>query len=133
MARAVAEFDLATRAGFVEYVERERSDRNVTVLWWTEGSEFIGRLTIRHELRGWLETHGGHIGYEVRPSRRSQGHAQAMLVASLPLAHQHGIDPALVTCDFDNLASKAVIESTGAHYESRIDKKLRYWIPTTPP
>lgn len=131
MRRAASEHDLTTDSGFARYVAGQTALSNVTVLWWIEAGEFVGRLTIRHELVGWLETHGGHIGYEVRPSRRGAGHAKAMLLASLPTAGEFGIERALVTCDYDNHASKAVIEAAGATFESRLDHKLRYWIETT--
>src|SRR5215469_7386969 len=58
-----------------------------TVLWWVDDGEFIGHVSIRHELNEWLFEQGGHIGYDVRPSARRRGHATAMLAASLPFAY----------------------------------------------
>jgi len=49
------------------------------MLWWVDGSELLGRLSIRHELTDALRELGGHIGYVVRPSACRQGHANAML------------------------------------------------------
>ena len=54
-----------------------------------------------------------------------------MLAAALPVAHGLGIDPALVTCDDTNLASRKVIEANGGVYESQRGQKLRYWVPTS--
>src|SRR6478752_3927661 len=34
-----------------------------TVLWFVDGVEFLGRLSIRHELTPALTEVGGHIGY----------------------------------------------------------------------
>lgn len=102
----------------------------MTTLWWVEGDEYLGRLSIRHELTDWLLQFGGHIGYVVRPSARRQGHASAMLAASLPIARGLGIDPALLTCDDTNAGSRRVIESNGGVFEDQREDKLRFWVPT---
>jgi predicted acetyltransferase len=101
-----------------------------TVLWFVDGTEWLGRLSIRHRLTPVLLEVGGHIGYVVRPSVRRQGHATRMLVQSLPVAASLGIDPALVTCDTDNIASRKVIEAAGGEFEDERHGKLRYWVPT---
>ncbi len=101
-----------------------------TSLWWTEGAEYLGRLAIRHRLTPRLLTVGGHIGYDVRPTARRRGHATAMLAAALPVAHELGIDPALVTCDVTNSGSRKVIEANGGVLEDERDGKLRFWVPT---
>jgi predicted acetyltransferase len=102
-----------------------------TTLWWVEGTEYLGRLAIRHWLTPSLRDYGGHIGYDVRPSARRQGHATAMLAAALPVARGLGIDPVLVTCDHDNVASRKVIEANGGVLADRRGVKLRYWVPTS--
>jgi predicted acetyltransferase len=101
-----------------------------TTLWWIEGPQFIGRLAIRHRLTPALEREGGHIGYDVRPTARRQGHATAMLQAALPRARALGIDRALITCDTDNIGSRKVIEKNGGEFIDEIDGKYRYWVPT---
>ena len=50
-----------------------------TTLWLVEGDAFIGRISIRHVLSDSLRLLGGHIGYDVRPSRRGQGYGRRML------------------------------------------------------
>jgi len=102
-----------------------------TVLWWVDGDTYLGRVSIRHGLTPWLRDFGGHIGYVVRPTARRQGHASAMLAATLPVAASLGIDPALVTCDDTNVGSRKVIEANGGRFENRRGVKLRYWVPTT--
>ena len=101
-----------------------------TVLWYVEGTTYIGQLSIRHELNEWLSEVGGHIGYDVRPAARRRGHAAAMLAAALPVTHLLGIDPALVTCDIDNIASRRVIERCGGVLEDERRGHLRYWVAT---
>ena len=68
--------------------DRPRPARYVpsTTLWWIDGDAYLGRLAIRHRLNDFLLDVGGHIGYDVRPSARRQGHATAMLRAALPWA-----------------------------------------------
>lgn len=130
-----------TPEGFASYVDHlvadsmETAGRPVghvpsTTLWWVDGDEFLGRLSIRHRLNDGLLEYGGHIGYDVRESRRREGHASAMMAAALPVAHDLGIDPALITCDEDNLGSRRVIEKAGGVYEDTRGIKRRYWVPT---
>jgi predicted acetyltransferase len=73
---------------------------------------------------------GGHIGYDVRASARRRGHATAMLAGGLAVAAGLGIDPALITCDVDNVGSRRVIETNGGVLEDERDGKLRFWTPT---
>jgi predicted acetyltransferase len=128
-----------TEDGFAAYVAERVAERDgiprpgwvhCTNLWWVDGEEYVGRMSIRHELNDWLRELGGHIGYDVRRSRRGEGHATAMLAAALPIAHDLGVDPALLTCDDDNVASRIVIERNGGVLEDQRKRKLRYWVPT---
>jgi predicted acetyltransferase len=121
--RALARADTRRPTGWVP----------ATHLWWVEGSQFLGRLSIRHRLTPWLLDYSGHIGYDVRPSARRRGHATAMLREALPWCRDLGIDPVLVTCDADNVASRRVIENNGGQFEDQRDVKLRYWISTSAP
>lgn len=129
-----------TAEGFAAYVAEKVAERTevtdprwvlCTNLWWVDRGEYVGRMSIRHELNEGLREVGGHIGYNVRRSRRRQGHATAMLRAALPVAREVGVDPALLTCDPDNVGSRKVIENAGGVYESERNGKLRYWVPTS--
>jgi predicted acetyltransferase len=101
-----------------------------TTLWYVEAAEYLGTLQIRHSLTPELRRIGGHIGYDVRPSARGRGHATRMLALGLPIAHDLGIDPALVTCDVSNVASRKVIAANGGRLDSEDAEKRRYWIAT---
>lgn len=125
-----ARYVAALHAGALEETPRPTGWVPGTTLWYVDGDEFFGTLQIRHSLTPALRSVGGHIGYEVRPSARRQGHATRMLALSLPVAHELGIDPALVTCDDTNDASRRVIEANGGIPDDQIGIKLRYWIPT---
>ena len=131
--------DPAAFATFVEAVradalpETPRPDWHVpcTTLWWVDSEDYLGRIAIRHTLNDFLLDVGGHIGYDVRPTRRREGHATAMLRAALLWAHDLGIDPALVTCDDDNVGSIRVIEACGGVLEDVRGIKRRYWVATS--
>ncbi len=100
-------------------------------LWWVSGDEYLGRISIRHRLTAAQRQRGGHIGYDIRPSSRRHGHAIAMLAAALPAARSLGIDPALLTCDEDNIASRKVIEAHGGVLEDQRGGTVRHWVPAS--
>ena len=126
-----AAFVDAVRADALEETPRLEWHVPCTTLWWVDGEDYLGRLAIRHVLNDFLLDVGGHIGYDVRPTRRRQGHATEMLRAALPWARGLGIDTALVTCDDDNVGSIRVIEAAGGEVEDVRGVKRRYWVPTS--
>jgi len=111
------------------FAPRPRAYVPFTELWMAEGDEYLGRISLRHELNALLHEWGGHIGYAVRPSARRRGHATAALNRMLEVCAARGIDPVLVTCDVDNEASRRTIEGAGGSYEDTREGKLRYWVP----
>lgn len=102
-------------------------------LWWVDGAEYLGRLSIRTPLTAALRREGGNIGYDVRPAARGRGHATAMLAAALPEAHRLGVDPALVTVHATNVASLRVVERNGGKQFAREGETLKFWLPTSAP
>ena len=122
-----------------------REGRNVpegfvpcTFLWLVTENEYLGHVSIRHVLNPWLEKIAGHIGYRIRPRHRRQGYGRLILRLALPEAHRLGINPALVTCDATNVASRKIIEANGGVLRDQLDQgeglppKLRFWLPTNP-
>jgi len=101
-----------------------------------EGAEeqFVGRLSIQHELNDALRIEGGHIGYDTVPSFRGRGVATEMLRQALPVARSLGLTAVLLTCDDTNAASIRVIESNGGVLRetkalaSNRPPKRYYWI-----
>lgn len=96
----------------------------------------VGRVSVRHRLTEGLLQVGGHIGYGVRKAYRRRGYATELLRVGLDVARDLGIDPALVTCDEDNVGSAAVIERCGGVLEDIRSvpggsPKRRYWVPTS--
>lgn len=102
--------------------------------WLIDDDEYIGRLSLRHELNEQLLLFGGHIGYEIRPSKRMQGYGREILRLGLEKARVLGLCRVLVTCDEDNIGSKKIIEHNGGKLENALEiegepvRKLRYWI-----
>ncbi len=100
----------------------------------------VGRLDVRHVLNEQLRLLGGHLGYAVRPAHRRRGHATRILAQGLRAAARLGIDPALLTCDDDNVGSIRTIETCGGVLQDVLPSgdgpaKRRYLLPTadTPP
>ena len=107
-----------------------------TILWYVQGEEFLGSISIRHSLSPMLEKWGGHIGYAVRPSARGRGHASAMLAGALAFARAHlPLERVTLTASVENPASLRVIEKNGGVLFDTVphpwhDGELgqRYWI-----
>ncbi|MFH8606354.1 GNAT family N-acetyltransferase [Streptomyces sp. NPDC018029] len=127
------------RAVFDAYVAEVRAAAHpaepfavpVTTLWYVDGADYFGRVSIRHTVATrFLREYGGHIGYDVRPTARRRGHATRMLLGCLPYAARLGLESVLVTCDTDNTGSRKVIEAAGGTFEDERGGKLRYWIRT---
>jgi predicted acetyltransferase len=102
--------------------------------WLVNDLEFFGRIALRHELNDFLKGFGGHIGYEIRPSRQRQGLGTFMLKLVLEKAQTIGLERVLITCDVENLGSRGVIEANGGQLEGEFqldwyEKPIRrYWI-----
>jgi predicted acetyltransferase len=105
-----------------------------TVYWLVDGETFIGRLSLRHELNPSNSLVGGHIGYEIRPSRRRQGYGTAILRLGLEKARDMGLQQVLVTCDDTNIGSRKIIEINGGIWQDTNTipghsvPVRRYWI-----
>lgn len=105
-----------------------------TILWigGDDPTDYLGSLSIRHELTPYLLEVAGHVGYSVRPGARRRGVATEALRLALPVAAGLGLDRVLVTCDTDNVASARVIEANGGVLEDVRGVKRRYWVGTRP-
>ena len=102
--------------------------------WLMDGDEWIGKLTLRTTINAKYLHAGGHIGYEIRPSKRRRGYGTALLRMGLEKARERGLHRVLLTCDETNLASRKVIENNGGQLENAVQVegqtvlKMRYWI-----
>jgi predicted acetyltransferase len=106
---------------FAAFVARKLSDSHRTTaalvpkthLWAVAGDQFVGRISIHHELSDALRVEGGHVGYDTVPAFRGRGVATEMLRQALPWARALGLGEVLLTCDDTNAASICVIERNG--------------------
>jgi len=102
--------------------------------WLIDNDEFIGILSLRRGLNDTFIRISGHVGYQIKPSKRQQGYGKELLRQGLQKAKELDFTRVLLTCDEDNIASKKIIESNGGQFENAIPvegspmKKLRYWI-----
>lgn len=125
-------------AGLEHYVEGSGPDDAVPahMFWLVDDDEYIGRVSIRPQLTGWMERYGGHIGFEIRHSRRRRGYGTTALRLALDVASTLDLRRVLVTCDADNIGSRKIIERNGAEFESEVvdpstgTAMRRYWIDT---
>ena len=92
-----------------------------SIFWLVENHEFIGHVSIRHELNAALERVGGHIGYAIRPAAQRKGYGSAILRLALPKARELGVRSALVTCDASNVASRRIIEKNGGLFKEEME------------
>jgi predicted acetyltransferase len=77
--------------------------------WAFHAGELVGELYLFYTpMRG-----DNHIGYKVRPSARRRGVARELLNYGLQALRDEGILEARLTCDSENVASSALIESAG--------------------
>jgi predicted acetyltransferase len=97
--------------------------------------EIIGRASLRFELNTYLLERGGHIGYAVAPAHRRKGYATEILRQALVVIRAEGVNPVLVVCNEDNVASSRTIERNGGVLESieppnygEPESVRRYWI-----
>ena len=99
-----------------------------TIYWLFSGGRPVGVVKLRSYLNENLRSHGGHIGYCIRPSERKKGYGTIILGEVLKKAAEKKIPRALVTCNEDNTASKRVIEKNGGVFEKAINGTCLYWI-----
>lgn len=85
-----------------------------TNFWIILDNEYVGRMSIRHELNDWLRNYGGHIGYEVKLSARRRGVATKALALALDYCRDDlNLSEVMLTCDDKNIASIKTIEKNG--------------------
>lgn len=104
-----------------------------TDYWLIADGDYAGTVRLRHFLNDGLERFGGHIGYEIRPSRRRRGYGKLICHLALEEARKRGITKVLITCDDDNIGSQKIIEHNGGVLQDKVDNgrhalTRRYWI-----
>lgn len=91
-----------------------------TTYWVVDKDGFVGRVSLRHYLNEQLLKIGGHIGYDIRPSKRGHGYGTKALKLVLPKARAMGLNKVLLTCDSTNIGSRKIIEANGGVLENEV-------------
>ncbi|MCS5422529.1 MULTISPECIES: GNAT family N-acetyltransferase [Psychrilyobacter] len=80
--------------------------------------EVLGVIRIRHRVDSdYLQTIG-HIGYEIKMTRRREGNGNQILKMGLLEAGKMGINNLLITCDEGNIGSVRIIEKNNGKLKS---------------
>lgn len=115
---------------FFQDVQDLKNGRNLGDLvpasnfWIISNDEYVGRMSVRHELNEWLKNYGGHIGYEVKPAARKQGIASKALSLALDYCKTElALRLVNLTCSDNNIASIKTIERNGGVL---IEKKVDF-------
>lgn len=120
--------------GYSKGVELKQGLVPETTYWLVEDNEYIGRLSVRHKLNRSLQKKGGHIGYDIRPSKRRNGYGMLILKLGLKKAKVIGFSRVLITCLSDNIVSQKIIKANGGVFKSEVCTKkgepttYRYWV-----
>ncbi len=109
-----------------------------TIFWLVDDEEYIGTFALRHNLTDYLKEIGGHIAYQIKPSKQKQGYATKGLLLCIGEALKIGLEQVLITCKENNIASyktmqKAMLKMGGREIEPSItdgQKNHRIWIKT---
>ena len=109
-----------------------------TIYWLVEDGKYIGTFDLRHRLTSSLKEIGGHIAYQIRPSKLRKGYCSKGLELCLEKAREIGIKQALVTCNAQNIASYGlmckVMNKVGGYEDEPIQKgeltEKRDWLNT---
>lgn len=79
--------------------------------------EVVGVIRIRHRVDSEFLQKIGHIGYEIKSTRRKEGNGSKILELGLSEARKIGLKNALITCDEGNIGSKKIIEKFNGKYK----------------
>jgi predicted acetyltransferase len=104
--------------------------------WLLEASgEVVGVTRLRHNIgTPFLAQYGGHIGYDVAPSKRRRGYGHLALAVALHEAQKIGLQRVLLYTGEDNAASRATIEAAGgileqvAYSDFWREQLCKYWV-----
>lgn len=141
----IRDFEKLENLNFEEWLddlEKNKDEENLPkdysthtlFLAFNEEEKIVGAIGIRWQEVPVLITHGGFIGYSVRPSERNKGYATEMLKLGLKEAKNIWKGKILITCKDFNIPSKKVIEKNCGIFENEYINKedgytyLRYWI-----
>lgn len=131
---------------YFDEIENARNSLNLpeghvpsTALWLVENGCYAGSFDIRHYLNDFLQKRGGHIAYQIVPSKRGNALAAKGLRLALDYCRTNlRLDKVLLTCNFENAASyktmTAVMNEYGGYEDTPSEtdgsREHRVWIMT---
>lgn len=106
---------------YEEWLEWMTEDREtIQDLYFLMNNHIIlGAISIRYKCAGI----DGHSGFGIRPSERNKGYASQMLSLALPIMKSHGINPAVISCDKDNIGSAKTILNNGGKFIEEVTEE----------
>ena len=93
-----------------------------TQFWLIDKEEYIGRVDIRPKLNVFYEHGGGHISYQIRPSKRKMGYGKKILGLALKEIKKMGLENALLTVGKNNIGSQKIITHWGGVYRDSVKR-----------
>ncbi|MBP6881287.1 MAG: GNAT family N-acetyltransferase [Candidatus Pacebacteria bacterium] len=85
----------------------------LTRYWLIDNNEYIGTLRLSGKISQKMRYREGHLGYQIRPSKRKQGYGTKILNLGLLKARNVGLKKVYINCSKDNIASQKIIERNG--------------------
>lgn len=97
--------------------ERLAAGCPIRTYWLVDGNEYIGMVQLRIKASARYPNIASHLYYEIRPCKRGRGYGlqAAMLLAAK--AKSLNMGELIISCDEDNIRSKAIIEKIGGRLD----------------
>lgn len=103
-----------TYAEWLKWIEEDRKAEQ-DLYFFTNGEIIIGAISIRPKKDAKSIGNDGHYGFGIRLSERNKGYATKMLSMALSFMKEYQINPVVITCDKDNIASAKTIMNNGGY------------------
>ena len=113
---------ILSQSKWLEWLTAEKQQgQNLFFLIRGDG-RLLGAISIRPQEQGESLWINGHCGYGIRLSERRKGYATRMLRMAVEILQGQGINPVIVTCDQENIASeKSIIHCGGVQVGEIMD------------
>lgn len=92
--------------------------------WLIDNNEYIGRISIRHNLTPYLEKYDGNVGFEIRPSKRKRGYGKLILDLGIKEAEKLNLSKVFIMCKDKNISSIKIIEANKGILLERYNLKI---------
>jgi len=84
--------------------------------WLIDKDGWAGTIRIRPDLSKAQAENYGHIGFEIRPSKRGRGYSRQMIRMAMAESSKLGLSQVCLSCENNNEPSKKTIENTFNEY-----------------